>query len=640
MLPAAADDDRPTIIEVEDMSQPEGGLGSPNCGTSLLDRGEMQCIGDWQKGSLQETGGLAGGFPSDLDTFFSRVYDYTKERGYACIVATRVVNLLALTFMVIFSGFLGLFVNWKVVLGCNSASTCDEADMFNPQPFAQRWVIQHGKPIQVGAGYSTFFVVIFLLVCSVFLLLNAWRYLRDLKEFYGIKRFMNDRLKISERDMGTIEWNEVVSKMISLQESGVLVTKNKITPLDITNRIMRKENYFIAMINKGAVCVDFPWLGRWMPPVLTKTMEWNLNYCILGHMFDQSTHSVKQRFIANPDSLKRRFVWMGILNLLLAPFIAIFALLYSFFKHGQTMHKNPASLGARHWSPLSSWKLREFNELDLFFDKRLNASYKPANDYVEQFPSTQMSIIAKFFIFIASSFCGVIVVLSLIDESVLLYAKIGDRNLLWYLAIFGMMIAAARPFVVDRHTNFEPDQAFARVVEQTHYYPSRWRGKVHSPDTYDAFSTMFPLKIQTFFNEIISIFVVPLMLIFVLPKQAKAITDFVRDFTETRPVLGDVCSFAVFDFERHGNAKYGAHVPHDKYYRSSQGKMEKSFLTFLENNPNWVPSEDGQQLVQKVKAQQELSKSMDSFGPVQFGTSSMHSSLDDVFLQSQNQDLE
>merc|ERR1711865_1309598 len=144
------------------------------------------------------------------------------------------------------------------------------------------------------------------------------------------------------------------------------------------------------------------------------------------------------------------------------------------------------------------------------------------------------------------------------------------------------------------------------------------------------------MGVLTFFNEIVSIFVVPLMLIFVLPKQANAITDFARDFTDKTKTLGDVCSFAVFDFKRHGSAQYGSEIPHDKYYRSSQGKMEKSFLTFLENNPGWTPSEDGLQLVQKVKQQQELSKSMDSFGPVQFGTSSMHSSLDDVFLQSQN----
>jgi len=300
------------------------------------------------------------------------------------------------------------------------------------------------------------------------------------------------------------------------------------------------------------------------------------------------------------------------------------------------MHKNPASLGTRHWSPLARWKLREFNELDHFFEARLNKSYSGANAYVQQFPSTCLSIVAKFVMFVASAICGVIVVLSLVDESVLLYVKVADRNLLWYLAIFGLIIAAASPFVIDRHENFDPDKAFASVMEHTHYLPSRWRNKLHSPETYAAFSVMFPLKVVTFFFEVVSIFAVPLILIFYLPKQAEAITNFVKDFTETRPELGDVCSFAVFDFERHGHAKYGSHIPHDQYYRSRQGKMEKSFITFLENNPNWAPSDDGKLLVKKVEdRQRELSASMASSMAEKFGEasiSSMHSSLEDLAM--------
>jgi hypothetical protein len=46
-----------------------------------------------------------------------------------------------------------------------------------------------------------------------------------------------------------------------------------------------------------------------------------------------------------------------------------------------------------------------------------------------------------------------------------------------------------------------------------------------------------------------------------------------------------VCSFAQFDFERHGNVKYGVPgaVVDDDYYLSQGGKMEKSFLNFKVN---------------------------------------------------------
>ena len=50
--------------------------------------------------------------------------------------------------------------------------------------------------------------------------------------------------------MRTILWPDLVEKILKLQEDGVLIVKHKLTALDIANRIMRKDNYFMAMINK------------------------------------------------------------------------------------------------------------------------------------------------------------------------------------------------------------------------------------------------------------------------------------------------------------------------------------------------------------------------------------------------------
>lgn len=43
-----------------------------------------------------------------------------------------------------------------------------------------------------------------------------------------------------------------------------------------------------------------------------------------------------------------------------------------------------------------------------------------------------------------------------------------------------------------------------------------------------------------------------------------------------------MCSFAEFNFERHGNVKFGATPSRrqDKKMISNEGKMEKSFLNF------------------------------------------------------------
>ncbi len=61
-----------------------------------------------------------------------------------------------------------------------------------------------------------------------------------------------------------------------------------------------------------------------------------------------------------------------------------------------------------------------------------------------------------------------------------------------------------------------------------------------------------------FLEEMASIVLTPFVLYFSLPKCAPAILAFVRDFSVHVPGVGDICSLATFDFERHGNPKYGS----------------------------------------------------------------------------------
>lgn len=61
------------------------------------------------------------------------------------------------------------------------------------------------------------------------------------------------------------------------------------------------------------------------------------------------------------------------------------------------------------------------------------------------------------------------------------------------------------------------------------------------------------MKVMTFIREILSVIITPFVLGFSLPRSAPAIVDFFREFTVHIDSLGYVCSFAIFDFKRHGN---------------------------------------------------------------------------------------
>lgn len=63
------------------------------------------------------------------------------------------------------------------------------------------------------------------------------------------------------------------------------------------------------------------------------------------------------------------------------------------------------------------------------------------------------------------------------------------------------------------------------------------------------------MKIVIYAQELLSVVLTPFVLWFSLPDCAPAIVDFFREFTIHVDTLGYVCSFAVFDFKRHGNVK-------------------------------------------------------------------------------------
>lgn len=71
---------------------------------------------------------------------------------------------------------------------------------------------------------------------------------------------------------------------------------------------------------------------------LTKALEWNLRYCLMGYLFDRRGQ-VRKEFVKERrrkdlvEGLKRRFIFMGCLNLMFAPFIVIYLLIYSFFRY-------------------------------------------------------------------------------------------------------------------------------------------------------------------------------------------------------------------------------------------------------------------------------------------------------------------
>ena len=90
------------------------------------------------------------------------------------------------------------------------------------------------------------------------------------------------------------------------QKTTRLCIVRDLTEHDIVSRIMRKDNYLIGMLNRGVLALHISLPGVRPRFMLTKTLEWNLQWCILDAMFDDSFR-IRPDFVNNPQAIEQRF---------------------------------------------------------------------------------------------------------------------------------------------------------------------------------------------------------------------------------------------------------------------------------------------------------------------------------------------
>jgi len=181
-----------------------------------------------------------------------------------------------------------------------------------------------------------------------------------------------------------------------------------------------------------------------------------------------------------------------------------------------------------------------------FFEKRLTLSNEPAQKYISQFPSTLTTILATCTAYVSGAVVGVLLLLTLSsDSSLLINLRLGDRALLWYLAIFSAVLALSRSFIPERGQDFRPAEIMEEVVKYTNYMPARWRNRSHTWQVHAEFGRMYKPRLLIFLDEIVSTLATPFILCFTLPQCAGAIIDFVKTTTINVKGVGQLCRLAL-----------------------------------------------------------------------------------------------
>ncbi|CAI5489922.1 unnamed protein product [Closterium sp. Naga37s-1] len=225
--------------------------------------------------------------------------------------------------------------------------------------------------------------------------------------------------------------------------------------------------------------------------VLSKTLEWVVHWCVLHPLLDRHGR-LQKHFLDDPAALRQRFVLSGWLLALLSPFVLLFVLSFFLLRKAHHLYHEPAAAGVRSWSNLARWMFKEYNEVDHLTSQRLDEACPRADEYLAQFPSPLLSLAAKLLSFVSGSLAALLLALALADEK-LLEAQLFGRGLVWYAAILGAVLAAARPVAqADRAAgSVDPRGALLRAARHTHFLPARWRSKAHTQRVRDEFQTLY-----------------------------------------------------------------------------------------------------------------------------------------------------
>lgn len=533
----------------------------------------------------------------DLDSFFTRMYKYHQNHGFFCMLLNEIFELNQYGFVV--------FLTTYLIFGI------DYEKMFSP---TETKLTFNDILLPLGQVYDnlTGLAFLVLILAGVFWVFKCLSKCYQLILSWDIKQFYNTALGIADSDLDNITWSDIQMKIKQVQlEQQMCIHKREITELDIYHRILRQENYIIAMVNKKLLPprMQIPLLGEIV--YWTKGLRLNMQGLLFWSPwspFENPWHLREEYKRPNlrhelAQRLGRQILWCALVNLILSPVIFVWQVLITFFSYGELLRREPSRLGLRNWSRYGKVYLRHFNELDHELHARLSRAYRPATKYLAAFSSPIVTTIAQHITFICGSLFGVIIIYSLIDDNVL-----HIEHLLPVMTFLGIALPVCRGFIPDESLVWCPESLLQGVVMHTHYLPPKWKGQAHTSKIKEEFQQLFQYRIVALMEDVLSPILTPyLMWRWVYPR-ALDIVDFFRNFTVSVVGVGDVCSFAQMDIKKHGNPDWHAtSIPEptelapDQYRQAEDGKVELSLVHFTTTNPYWVPPREALDFIQSVQ---------------------------------------
>lgn len=516
------------------------------------------------------------------DRELQKIYKYHLYGGYKNIKFLEILNLASTIFMIFFIQIIFRCIDYE---GLSKIENSAYGDSNNTEHYLWDFIDIH----KIWKG--SFFNVCFMIIFGFYIILRILTIIDGLKQYREIKFFLESRLDITESEIKKIKWNDLSSKLEKFLN---------INSYELHAKMLRKENIMIQIFNSQ--------INKF---IFSKLMEWNLTFCIINPImanmnhqnveyngieenregsgeneseFVNTSHQVRdenQIKFLRKDQLKlkctRNLIILGFLTYIFMPFLFIYSFFYSFLKHAERYYQDPSKIILRHWSLGSRWKIRYYNELPHLLEMRLDTSSKYARQYLGTFQNLGKKYILNFIILVCSSLFISLVILSVYNENILLHLHISrDKHVLWYLGIFGSIIALAKNLEKGKnHLQFETDIYFRKIesvlplINQRSYNISMDKLNLDI-EKKKKLCHNYVYQFKTLLLECFSVLWVPFCLIY-LANYVENIIERVEKIINYDSRIGYICKSSNFR----------------KVSKNSNLKTLYSFKEFRNNFPHW-----------------------------------------------------
>ncbi|VDN96828.1 unnamed protein product [Rodentolepis nana] len=530
---------------------------------------------------------------------------YNNEEA-GVILLDRVLSIIKFAFLLFLIVEITSCVKWDTIINSNATiNSWDDALIPPPVCWASLpW-------------FTGLFVFLAVLSSLVYIVREAIR----LSQLWGVRRFCTITLDMptSDSELNDLTWSDVLKCLINVQTQMHLCHSNKILDqLDVYNRILRKENYVLAMFNRDVFPYRFHVPFSSLPYIyLPRYYLFLLKQLLFGYKSPFETYwqlKPEYKFLGKRVELADEFALhsriLGAISLALSPIIFLVQILLFLFSNSQRLRFDPAQLAGRTWSNYARLYLRHFNELPHELNLRLNAAYKSASEYLDCFQSRFLSTLASHLVFTLGGLSLLMFCAGAIKE--------GFLHLPGYLAVmaFGGLVAkVAMSLIPSEDVYHVPRFPLSSTLAMIHYMPDKWLNNAHTSQVRAEFSQLFQYRFVAAMEEILSPFIVPIILLFGIPKRSLDIVDFLRNCTVEIDGVGDICSYAQLELSRHGDPDW---YPSDdlpspggsddasggeRHVTAVGGKTELSIAHFYSINPTWNLSSTNRKFIDDLHKQ-------------------------------------